>query len=662
MRRVGRPQRAWRLAAVLIVLGGIVVAVRISGPPDGADGGAGEDVALALLMQDDDAVMLLRDVRALDGRGTNPDAPAQGAAGTPYSRVADPAYPDGRGAMMAGPPARHVSNRIFNDLGQNLFSENDASQWVWIWGQFVDHEIGLRDATPGEDAPIPFDPNDPLERYRNDLGLIGFHRTPAAPDTGTDSPREQINQITSFLDASPLYGTSPIRLDWLREGPVDGDPTNNAATLLLPNGFLPRAGDRDDQIAAPLMDLDGPLAAHPELARLAGDARANENMPLTLLHTLLAREHNRIVGQLPAGLPEEEKFQIARRVVGAEIQFITYREFLPAMGVTLPDYEGYDPSVNPAVTNEFATVGYRAHSMVHGEFNPAFTIGEYSEAQLERFRELGIGIAPGASAGQNFLEIPLSATYGNPDLLGQVGIGKLALEFGLGHQYRNDEQIDEAMRSVLFQIPKPGALDPKQCGKPVVLPDCFRVVQDLGAIDIARGRDHGIPRYNALRQAFGLPPKTSFADLTGERTEEPVDGNAPSILDFVELGDIDGNVIDPGDTAAVEEQAVSGTRRTTLASRLRAVYGSVAEVDAFVGMMCEPHPAGAELGELQRAIWRDQFVRLRDGDRFHYAADPALPLIEEQFGIGYRHTLADLIRLNTGVATQDNVFQIPQQR
>jgi hypothetical protein len=370
----------------------------------------------------------------------------------------------------------------------------------------------------------------------------------------------------------------------------------------------------------------------------------------------MAREHNRIVDLLPASLSEEEKFQIARRVVGAEIQYVTYHEFLPAMGVDLPEYGGYDPNVNPSLTNEFATVGYRAHSMVHGEFNPVFATGDYSAGQLGSFRDLGIGFTLGAT-GENFLEIPLSATFGNPDLLGQVGIGRLATEFGVGHQYRNDEQIDDAMRSVLFQIPKPGALDPKQCGKPVVLPDCFSVVQDLGAVDVARGRDHGIPGYNALRQAYGLSPVASFADITGESTDEPADG--AGILDFVELRDINGDVIDPTDTAAVAEQAVSGTRRTTLASRLSAVYGSVDEVDAFVGMLCEPHLDGAELGELQQAIWRDQFVRLRDGDRFFYANDPALPLIEQEFGIGYQHSLADLIQLNTGARTQDNVFRIP---
>src|SRR5262245_24946907 len=82
--------------------------------------------------------------RALDGLGNNVAHPSWGQAGTPYSRVAAPNYADGLGQMVSGPSPRRVSNRIFNDTGQNLFSENDVSQWGWAWGQFIDHDIGLR--------------------------------------------------------------------------------------------------------------------------------------------------------------------------------------------------------------------------------------------------------------------------------------------------------------------------------------------------------------------------------------------------------------------------------------------------------------------------------------------------------------------------------------
>src|SRR5439155_7260866 len=131
------------------------------------------------------------------------------------------------------------------------------------------------------------------------------------------------------------------------------------------------------------MDLMGPLEGNAAKAVVAGDVRANENIGLTAVHTLFAREHNRIVAALPDTLSDEDKFQIARRVVGAEEQYITYQEFLPAMGVTLPAYGGYKDGVDATLSNEFATVGYRAHSQIHGEMEPTAPAGRWTAAQLD---------------------------------------------------------------------------------------------------------------------------------------------------------------------------------------------------------------------------------------------------------------------------------------
>src|SRR4051812_4100668 len=57
--------------------------------------------------------------RSLDGSQNNVAHPQWGRAGTPYARLARPDYAFGKTA----PNARYVSNRIFNDLGQNIFSE-----------------------------------------------------------------------------------------------------------------------------------------------------------------------------------------------------------------------------------------------------------------------------------------------------------------------------------------------------------------------------------------------------------------------------------------------------------------------------------------------------------------------------------------------------------
>jgi hypothetical protein len=550
--------------------------------------------------------------RALDGGGNNIAHPDWGRAGTLYTRVAGTAYPDGIGAMEGGPPARYVSNRIFNDydfsrsLGQNLFSENDVSQIGWLWGQFIDHTLDLRDETPGANAAIPFDASDPLESFRDDFGAIDFSRTPAAPGTGTDAlhPRQQVNTVNSFIDAWNVYGGTPSRLDWLRAGTADGDPANNSPKLMLPNNYLPFATARGNVAASPPMDLMGPLMGHPENAMIAGDVRANENIGLTAIQTLFAREHNRIVSKLNAnpltsGLSNQMKFDIARRVVGAEEQYITYNEFLPAMGVHLPAYQGYNLNVDPSISNEFATVGFRAHSQIHGEMEPIGGPTTWTADQLTVFQNEGIAAEP--SATQVKLVIPLDFTFGNPQLLTQVGVGPLLKGLAAEREYKNDEQFDNQLRSVLFQIP---TSDTAQClDNPD--PNCFSDVSDLAAIDVARGRDHGIPLYNDLRAAYGLPRKATFADVTGESTDAYPAGmgvNSQSSIAFGQLRDMSGNLVPlAGDGQA--EDAVVGLRGSTLAARLKALYGSPDNMDSFVGMVCEPHLPGSELGELQNAIW-----------------------------------------------------------
>ena len=647
--RAQRERRTWfrlLLAAATLVLGALAALFFVMRGHDGSS---------------------LASARSLDGSGNNPEHPEWGEMGTPYVRVAKPNFADGAGRMVTAPSPRYISNRIFNDLGQNLLSERNVSQWGWVWGQFLDHTFGLRDERPGESAPIPFDSADPDERFRDDLGKIDFSRTPAAPGTGISVPRQETNTVPSYIDAFSIYGGTAARLEWLRDGPVDGTLADNKATLFLPGGYLPQANARGNAGKAPAVDLMGPLAGHPASAVVSGDVRANENIGLTAVHTLFAREHNRIVSLLPKTMTEASKFRIARRVVGAEEQYITYQEFLPALGIHLPPYRGYDPNVNPSISNEFATVGYRVHSMVHGEFEPEVPVATYGRRELDAFSASGVAVE--REGDKVKLVVPLGLAYGNPGLLQSIGLGPLLSGLGDERQYKNDEQIDDSMRSVLFEIPKPGARDPSKCGTPVVQPGCFSVVQDLGAIDIQRGRDHGMPYYNEMRIAYGLKPKRSFAAITGESTarfprrvllgvHRPIDD--PASLRFTRLLDADDEVVPPH-TEEASEDVVSATRATSLASRLKAIYGAgkVNKVDAFVGMLAEPHLPGTEFGELQLAIWQRQFEALRDGDRFFYLNDPALDRIGNRYGIDYRQSLAHVIELNTNAEVRANPFLAP---
>jgi hypothetical protein len=330
------------------------------------------------------------------------------------------------------------------------------------------------------------------------------------------------------------------------------------------------------------------------------------------------------------------------------------------LGVSLKDYTGYDPDVNPGITNEFATVGFRGHSMIHGELEPGAPDGTYTDEQLAVFQAQGIEVEH--EDGVTTLVIPLSLAFGNPDLLVEVGVGPVLKALGGEPEYKNDEQIDNQLRSVLFQVPKPDAADPMACMDGKTLPDCYSVVADLGARDVERTRDHGMPMYNDMRRAYGLPPVSSFTDITGEETEDlppSLSIDDPAILDFVSLLDAQGDQIEL-ETPEADADAVTGVRRTTLAARLKAIYGDVGKVDSFVGMVSEKHRPGTEFGELQLAMWKRQFEALRDGDRFFYTADPELAVIEDKYGISPRHTLAEVIEANTNMDVQPAVFKVAE--
>jgi hypothetical protein len=92
------------------------------------------------------------------------------------------------------------------------------------------------------------------------------------------------------------------------------------------------------------------------------------------------------------------------------------------MGVNLPRYAGYNPTVNTALSNEFAVVGYRAHSQIHGEFTAETPASRYTAAQLNAFRAQGLEVeVDGADIA---IGIPLNVAFFNPDLLPALGLGR----------------------------------------------------------------------------------------------------------------------------------------------------------------------------------------------------------------------------------------------
>ena len=100
---------------------------------------------------------------------------------------------------------------------------------------------------------------------------------------------------------------------------------------------------------------------------MAGDYRANEQLALLAMHNLWIRQHNTLVDKLRRINPQwgpEQMYQETRKIVGAQMQIITYEHWLPYIlgprGMKmLGKYEKYNPNVDPTISNEFATAAFR---------------------------------------------------------------------------------------------------------------------------------------------------------------------------------------------------------------------------------------------------------------------------------------------------------------
>lgn len=412
--------------------------------------------------------------RSIDGTCNNTSSPATatwGAADVPLKRAMAEEYgPSDLFNGMAGedrPSPRAISNAVVAQPG-NIPSSYHLSSMVFTWGQFLDHDITLTPESEEESYPIILPDDEPL--FTVD---IPFHRSAIYPGTGEETPRQQMNLITSWIDGSNVYGSEESRANWLRTF-IDGKLKTSSGNLLPFNTI-------DGEYDSPI-DPDAPSMAMDEGGTVktfvAGDIRAAEQPGLTSLHTLFVREHNRICDELKAqGMTDdEEMYQTARKKVGAYIQSITFNEFLPALGIELPPFIEYDPAIKPDISNIFATAAYRlGHTMVTDEIllrdNYCQPIGNGSLSLVEGFF--------------------------NPQVVRTYGIEPILKGLSAQVQQEIDRHIIDNLRNFLFADPN----------GPVV----FGL--DLASLNIQRGRDHGLPDYNTVRALSGLYPVTSFNQI-----------------------------------------------------------------------------------------------------------------------------------------------------
>lgn len=513
--------------------------------------------------------------RTISGSGNNLGAPNRGAANTAFIRLGYPEdYPDGIGNSIITDAQRVNARTISNTLGPqtgNVLNNRNLSSYIWMWGQFITHDIDLASTSNGSgtngSANIAVAGSDilgpsPIPMTRSNFVTPG-------------GVRQQTNAITTWIDASMVYGSDANRAAALRTNGGTG------AHLVTSANNLPGYNT-----AGLPNDNSGPTASNQLF--LAGDVRANENIGLTAMHTVFVREHNRIVDRITAQQPSltnEQKYQLARKIVGAEMQIITYKEFLPALlgtanAPTVGAYS-YDPQENASVTQSFAVAAFRfGHSTL--------------SSQMPRVNNDGTTNAALALRDAFFNPNSLTNDPSQVTTLLKGGATQVAQEIDL-------QFVDDA-RNFLFGPAGAGGMD-------------------LAALNIQRGRDHGLADYRQLRGAYNLPQPAGFANIP----------TTPAL-------------------------------RTALQN----LYGSINNIDGYVAGLAENHVPGGSLGPLFTEIVQSQFERLRDGDRLFYTSNAAglynngvlLPSVASLIDLN-TITFADILALNTGLNSlqyQGNIF------
>lgn len=365
---------------------------------------------------------------------------------------------------------------------------------------------------------------------------------------------------------------------------------------------------------------------------IAGDGRANENIGLTAVHHVFHSEHNRLVEHTKAvvlatndtafiqqwlvadadisnGVQDlewdgERLFQAAKFGTEMQYQHLVFEEFArkiqPNINVFLvPD--GYDVTLDPSIVAEFAHVVYRfGHSMLTesiDRFDPSFN-------------EDHIGLIEG------FLN-PIQFENNGGDSVVDAGISAGAIIRGMTRQAGNDidEFVTSALRNNLLGLPL-----------------------DLATINLARGRDTGVPSLNEARRQFYeataqdslLRPYESWVDFAGFLKHEAsiinfvaAYGNHALITDQTTIEGkrnaaltiISGISVGGLDVPADAVDFLNGTGDYGAANAL----GGLDDVDLWIGGLAEQiMPFGGMLGSTFNFVFETQMENLQSGDRFYY--------------------------------------------
>lgn len=422
--------------------------------------------------------------RTFNGTCNNLEYPLWGRANECYLRIR-PAFYDGfegeRKSSKGGPlpRPRDITLGIFNNVQKPA---PKVTFMFSIYGQTLAHDVSQ---APQVQAPNPCcDP-----KHQNDEECISIKLRPDDPffskfnvtcsplnrtqacDSCNSENREQINLSTASLDASIVYGVDDDRARSLRTLDGTGKMIINSTEI---GDILPTNNNDAFDVFCSTEQLSESKCFY------SGDQRVNQHTTLSGMQTLFVREHNRIATILKTLNPhwdDERLYQESRRINIAELQSITYREYLPVLlgtylmqkfDLIVPDGpvgSKYNSNIRLSTWNEFAAAIFRLHSMV------ASKVG----VPHQRFRDY----------------------YINPDLIRDGNMGSILKGVCKVPSAMYDNRYTEDTIDYLYQGPN------------------AKFGSDLSSTDMKRGRDHGLAPYVYMVNlcSEGSLNITSFDDL-----------------------------------------------------------------------------------------------------------------------------------------------------
>ncbi|KAK6179799.1 hypothetical protein SNE40_012075 [Patella caerulea] len=503
-------------------------------------------------------------------------------------------------------------------FGQQVVEEIMDSQRPGCPREFIN--IDVYKGHPIYDQGGKGDIKMPLLRTRFD------QRTGYSPN----NPRQQLNEITPYIDGGLMYGTSKAWTDTLRSF-KDGKLLSNDESQLIPESF-PVKNTIRLPMANPPPPREHELKPVNRFYRL-GNPRGNENPMLLTFGVIWFRWHNVVAKRLKDEHPswnDEQLFNRARQVVIAHHQKIVMYDWLPrwlsisndsanAAFTEIPPYvnkventngtsqvdptlkfqQGYDPNIHPGISQEFQAAALRfGHTLVPSGILTRRILANGTCLNTTNTITNGLGHR------QDFKGIRVCTSYWNsqePLDTPQPGVDGVVLGMISTLSEKEDHIIVEDLRGNVF-----GPLDFNQ--------------RDLAAINIQRGRDHGLPGYNKVREAYGLAPKEDWTSIN------------PAI--------------------------------SSILVRLQSLYGNTTrpdELDVFTGGLLETVDNGP--GELFRAITLEQFLRIRNGDRFWFENMDNGLFTESQVDEIMNVTMKEILTKTTNIASTnltEDVFRCVQ--